>query len=78
MTRCGLSGCVQVQYSLLDRRPANVMADFCLAHNIGLLPYGVLAGGFLSDRYMHITDLTGPKDTIAYRKTAMAYAITIM
>lgn len=28
----------QVQYSLLDRRPENGMADFCAKHNITLLP----------------------------------------
>lgn len=28
------------------------MADFCAQHGIKLLPYGVLAGGFLSDKYL--------------------------
>lgn len=42
----------QVQYSLLDRRPENGMTDFCKQHNIALLPYGVTAGGFLSDAYL--------------------------
>ena len=41
-----------MQYSLLDRRPENGMADFCVKHGIGILPYGVLAGGFLSDKYL--------------------------
>jgi aryl-alcohol dehydrogenase-like predicted oxidoreductase len=40
----------QVQYSVLDRRPAS-MASFCLERGIGLLCYGALAGGFLSERY---------------------------
>ena len=40
----------QVQYSLLDRRPSLVMADYCASKGISLLPYGVVAGGFLSDR----------------------------
>lgn len=44
--------CVQVQYSLLDRRPENGMAAFAAAHNMSLLPYGVVAGGFLSERYL--------------------------
>ena len=43
---------LQVQYSLLDRRPENGMSDFCLQQGIGILPYGVLAGGFLSDKYL--------------------------
>lgn len=42
----------QVQYSLLDRRPENAMADFCAQHGIALLPYGTTAGGLLSSRYL--------------------------
>ena len=42
----------QVQYSLLDRRPENGMADFCAQHGIALLPYGTTAGGLLSSRYL--------------------------
>ena len=41
----------QVQYSLLDRR-AETMFDICTKHNIRLLCYGSLAGGFLSDRWL--------------------------
>ena len=42
----------QVQYSVLDRRPAKAMAALCAHHGIGLLSYGALAGGFLSRRYL--------------------------
>ncbi len=42
----------QVQYSVLDRRPAGAMAARCLQHDVGLLCYGALAGGFLSRRYL--------------------------
>jgi aryl-alcohol dehydrogenase-like predicted oxidoreductase len=42
----------QVQYSVLDRRPAAGMASLCAEHSIGLLCYGALAGGFLSKRYL--------------------------
>lgn len=42
----------QVQYSVLDRRPSGAMADVCRDHGIGLLAYGALAGGFLSDRWL--------------------------
>ena len=41
----------QVQYSVLDRRPAGAMAARCARDGIGLLCYGALAGGFLSARY---------------------------
>ncbi len=46
----------QVQYSVLDRRPAASMASYCDAHSIGLLCYGALAGGFLSDRWLDAPD----------------------
>ncbi|KAL4854303.1 putative aldo-keto reductase 1 [Chlorella vulgaris] len=42
----------QVQYSLLDRRPENGMAEYCREAGIKLLPYGVLAGGLLTDKYL--------------------------
>jgi aryl-alcohol dehydrogenase-like predicted oxidoreductase len=42
----------QVQYSLLDERPAGKMADYCRAHDIVLLCYGTVAGGFLSERWL--------------------------
>lgn len=41
----------QVQYSLIDRRVEHSMQALCLKHNIGLLAYGPLAGGFLSDKF---------------------------
>ena len=40
----------QVQFSLLDRRPRVAMVDYCATNGIRLLPYGVVAGGFLSDK----------------------------
>lgn len=53
MMLCG--GVLQIQYSLLDRRPDNGMAAFAQAHNMALLPYGVVAGGFLSDKYIGVS-----------------------
>lgn len=41
----------QVQYSLLDTRPDNGMVEYCQQQGIVLLPYGTVAGGFLSDKY---------------------------
>ncbi|MBE0636340.1 aldo/keto reductase [Candidatus Bipolaricaulota bacterium] len=43
----------QVQYSVLDRRPATDMATYCASHRVSLLCYGTLAGGFLTDRYLN-------------------------
>ena len=41
----------QVSFSLLDRRPAGRMTELCRETGVKLLAYGVLAGGFLSDRW---------------------------
>ena len=43
---------MQVQYSVLDRRPENGLSALCRAHGVGLLCYGSVAGGFLSDRWL--------------------------
>ncbi|MGC2415808.1 MAG: aldo/keto reductase [Stellaceae bacterium] len=42
----------QVQYSLVDRRPAAKMDAFCREHGITLLTYGTLLGGLLSEKYL--------------------------
>ena len=42
----------QVQYSLIDRRPAVRMAQYCQEQGIHLLSYGALCGGLLSERYL--------------------------
>jgi aryl-alcohol dehydrogenase-like predicted oxidoreductase len=42
----------QVQFSVLDRRPAQGMVGLCAERGIALLCYGALAGGFLSNRYL--------------------------
>ena len=51
---------MQVQYSLLDRRPENGFAELCRAHNVALLCYGTVAGGFLSDRWLGAAEPTPP------------------
>jgi aryl-alcohol dehydrogenase-like predicted oxidoreductase len=43
---------MQVQYSLLDARPENGLAEICGAHDVHLLCYGTVAGGFLSDAWL--------------------------
>ncbi|WP_119388478.1 aldo/keto reductase [Taklimakanibacter lacteus] len=43
---------MQVQYSLLDARPENGLVALCRAHDVHLLCYGSVAGGFLSDRWL--------------------------
>ena len=46
----------QVQYSLLDRWPANGLADWSADHDIQLLCYGTLAGGFLTEQWLDQPD----------------------
>ncbi|MBM2851963.1 MAG: Aldo/keto reductase [Candidatus Nitrosotenuis sp.] len=41
----------QVQYSIIDQRPEVMMTPFCQKHDIKLLAYGTLLGGFLSENY---------------------------
>ena len=60
----------QIQYSLLDRRPENGMTDFCSKNNIKLLPYGVIAGGFLSDKYLNTPASEVKFDTYSKQKYA--------
>jgi aryl-alcohol dehydrogenase-like predicted oxidoreductase len=43
---------MQVQYSILDRRPEKGLSALCRAHGVGLICYGSVAGGFLSDRWL--------------------------
>jgi aryl-alcohol dehydrogenase-like predicted oxidoreductase len=42
----------QVQYSLLDRRPAGAFAQWCARRNVQILCYGTLAGGFLTEHWL--------------------------
>lgn len=42
----------QNQYSVLDQRPEHGLVEFCQKHDIKLLCYGTVAGGFLSERYL--------------------------
>jgi aryl-alcohol dehydrogenase-like predicted oxidoreductase len=47
---------MQVQYSLLDRRPEHGLVALAGARGFKLLCYGALAGGFLSERWLGAAD----------------------
>jgi aryl-alcohol dehydrogenase-like predicted oxidoreductase len=51
---------MQVQYSVLDRRPENGFVELCRAHGVALLCYGTVAGGFLSDRWLGASEPDRP------------------
>lgn len=42
----------QICFSLLDPRAAGAMSDLCKRFGVKLLAFGVLAGGFLSDKWL--------------------------
>jgi len=54
----------QLQYSILDRRPAREMAALCEQHGVGLLCYGALAGGFMHRRWLGAPE---PKEPLENR-----------
>jgi aryl-alcohol dehydrogenase-like predicted oxidoreductase len=49
-----------LQYSLLDRRPQHGMVELCAANDCGLLCYGVLGGGLISEKWLDIPDPGAP------------------
>lgn len=42
----------QICYSLLDQRARGPMTELCLERGVGILAFGTLAGGFLTDRWL--------------------------
>ena len=51
---------MQAQYSLIDCRPEHGLAALCERNRVGLLCYGSVAGGFLSDRWLGAKEPLGP------------------
>lgn len=43
----------QVCYSLLDQRAAGKMTTTCLEHNVKILAFGTVGGGFFSERWLN-------------------------
>ena len=43
---------IQVQYSILDRRPEKGLLQYCRSKNIALFCYGTLSGGFLAESWI--------------------------
>ncbi|MCG8481301.1 MAG: aldo/keto reductase [Spirochaetales bacterium] len=63
----------QVHFSLLDDRAAGDMSALCAATGMKLLCYGTVAGGFLSDRWLHkaepaAADLAGNWSLMKYHR----------
>ncbi|MEY4711336.1 MAG: hypothetical protein RIS88_786 [Pseudomonadota bacterium] len=47
---------MQVQYSLLDRRPAGALSALCARSPVRLLCYGTLAGGLLTESWLDASE----------------------
>ena len=58
----------QVQYSVLDQRPQEDMNALCSEYGIKYLCYGVVAGGFLSNRYLDLPEPTPPLENRSLTK----------
>lgn len=55
-------GAQQPEYNLYSRDSfEGPLADFCIEHDIGVIPYFSLAAGFLTGKYRDEADLTGPR-----------------
>lgn len=52
----------QVQYSVLDRRAEKALLSYCQQHHVGVLAYGTMAGGFLSEHYLNQESLVKTKN----------------
>ena len=59
---------MQVQYSLLDSRPAKTMVPAVTERGISLLCYGTVAGGFLSARWLGVQEPGEPLETCSFVK----------
>lgn len=59
---------MQVQYSLLDRRPERSLAALAAQHDIWLLCYGTVAGGFLGDRWLGAKEPSEPLENRSLTK----------
>jgi aryl-alcohol dehydrogenase-like predicted oxidoreductase len=64
----------QLQYSLIDNRPASCMIEYCRSHNITLLCYGTVAGGFLSERWL---DKPEPREGEITNRSLIKYKLII-
>lgn len=59
----------QVQYSILDQRPADKMAEFCKENGVVLFAYGAVCGGLLSEKYLNKPEPGSVElDTLSLRK----------
>lgn len=55
-------GAQQPEYNLYSRDSfEGPLAEFCITHDVGVIPYFSLAAGFLTGKYRNESDLKGPR-----------------
>jgi len=59
---------LQVQYSVLDRRPENGLAASCARLGVQLLCYGTVAGGFIGETWFGRPEPAGPLENRSLTK----------
>lgn len=64
---------MQVQYSLLDRRPETALAGLCASSGMKLLCYGTIAGGFITERWLGKPE---PAD-LSFNRSLVKYKLVI-
>ena len=71
---------MQVQYSLLDRRPSAALAALCAKSGTRLLCYGSLAGGFITEHWLGApepSDVSNPKSILLTNRSLIKYKLVI-
>ena len=63
---------MQVQYSLLDRRPAGALSALCARSPVRLLCYGTLAGGLLTPAWLDV-----PEPDVLTNRSHIKYKLVI-
>ncbi len=58
----------QLQYSVVDGRPATSMIELCRTHDIAVLCYGTVCGGFLSERWLGCPEPPSSQDNRSLTK----------
>lgn len=58
----------QLQYSLLDRRAGGAMASLCARHDVGILAFGAVAGGFISEKWLGADEPSEPLENRSLTK----------
>ena len=63
---------LQLQYSVIDQRPARQLVRRAVANDVALLCYGTLAGGFLSPAWLGV-----PAPTVPANRSLVKYRLVI-